>query len=733
MPPLDQFLIAPITKGLQNDVAPWLIPDEAYSQLENAYVWRGMLRKRFGSSLLEPDAGASVGFEQLHSRLRIKIGATDGISGTISGFVPGAIFKVGQMFSIGTELYTVVTAGIADMITNAAVPQTRIFNTGTGSYNLKSNLLAVDVYFYPAEPVMGILQYEEAAINDEPTIAFDTQFSYQYLATGWDRLGTQVWTGSDSQFFWGVNYRGADTFDRLFFVTNSSSTDGINYWDGSTWTALVAQYSASANDVVLGCKLILSFGNRLLLLNTTEKKDGSPPTTNNIPNRVRYSQFGAPINPPTNDTFYAYPAASGKGGYEDIPTKEAIISARILRDRAIIFCERSTWELVKTGNEVRPFRFQRINSELGVESTFSSILFDKVLLGVGNVGIHACNGANVERIDEKIPDEVFDFHNENQGVDRVYGVRDYYSEMAYWTVPDKDNNPTYPNKIIAYNYRNRTWAKFDDSITCFGTLQTRFDETWGNTNDLWGERHDTWGGAKQQSEFPQVIGGNQQGWTFTIDRDNSRNSPALQITQLANAAGVVTVTCVDHNLQTSDYVLIENVEGVTGVDGPYEITSIPSDDTFTIFEPSFAGTYTSSGTVARISRIDVRTKDFNFYQKQGRNLFIPKMSFFVDRTESGEIRVDIYPSSASNTPLYGEAVTTGCELGTGILETTPYSTVPFEDNQTRFWHAIYTQAEGESLQVRLYLDDEQMLDKNIALSDFRLNAISIYSRQVHRF
>ena len=47
----DRFLIAPIDEnsGLQKNVLPWLIPDNAFSEFNNAYVFRGRVRKRFGS------------------------------------------------------------------------------------------------------------------------------------------------------------------------------------------------------------------------------------------------------------------------------------------------------------------------------------------------------------------------------------------------------------------------------------------------------------------------------------------------------------------------------------------------------------------------------------------------------------------------------------------------------------------------------------------------------------
>lgn len=37
----DRFLIAPMQSGLQTNLRPWLIQDDAFSQLNNAYLFRG--------------------------------------------------------------------------------------------------------------------------------------------------------------------------------------------------------------------------------------------------------------------------------------------------------------------------------------------------------------------------------------------------------------------------------------------------------------------------------------------------------------------------------------------------------------------------------------------------------------------------------------------------------------------------------------------------------------------
>jgi len=66
---LKSYLVGPLNSGLVNNVEPWLIPEDAFEFLTNAYVWRGRLRKRFGSY--------GVGLESTASRLRINVGTTD--------------------------------------------------------------------------------------------------------------------------------------------------------------------------------------------------------------------------------------------------------------------------------------------------------------------------------------------------------------------------------------------------------------------------------------------------------------------------------------------------------------------------------------------------------------------------------------------------------------------------------------------------------------------------------
>lgn len=722
---LKSYLIAPEGGGLQNNVEPWLIPEDAFASLEDAYVWRGRVRKRFGYSLL--------GNSQLDSRLRIDIGDTDG-NGDISVTVPGATFKVGQMFSIGTEIFTVNATGTPATLLDTGSATLATYNTSTGALVITGADPTTTCYFYPAEPVMGLRLREQTTYNFEATIAFDTQFAYSRSGSGWDRVSANpitdsaLFTSSDSQFVWTVNYRGTSPDLTAFYATNFVAYDGTSNGiqtlpqGSSTWTVLRPQLNSGASRFLEGCKVLIGFKDRLVALNTLEG-DYSGAGVTSFTNRCRWSASGNPFATSAweDDTV-------GQGGYIDPPTKEAILTAQLLKDRLIVYFERSTWELVYTADTQLPFRWQQINSELGAESTFSVVGFDEVALGVGNVGIHQCNGVSVSRIDQKIPDEVFKIHNGNDGVERVYGIRDYYRELVYWTFPDYTEDPTFPTQILVYNYRAQVWAIFHDSFTCFGYLQYQNDLTWAELGikfGTWENWNDPWGSGSTQSQFPWILAGNQQGWTVQIDSDKSSNSQSLYITDMvAN-----TLTVIDHNLSVGDYVLLEDAEGVTGLnDYIMEVVTVTDANTIVVKLPygvTAPGTYTGNGKLTRVSNMNITSKQWNPGSPVGQQFRIPYIDLLLDRTDLGEVSLNYFIDFDDSDPVQS-AQTSDIILGNSVITTQPENSLGDPASGSRLWHRVFVSQQGQTVQIKLFLSDEQIRDYDIATSNFQLNATLLY-------
>jgi len=717
----DRFFIGPVAAGFQRNLKPWMIPDQAYETLNNVYEWRGRLRKRFGTTFTP----GSSNVDHFNSRARIMIDTTDG-AGAASGNLPlnTGDMTIGMMFSIGNTCYTISALGNpATIVTDGAATFTIDTTASPATYSIAGGAATTDVYFYPCKPIMGINQYDRLNDNDETTIVFDTRFAYTYDGTGWDRIGTGVWSGTNSDFFWTCNWLGAARSDYLFFAVNYVSADGIQYWDGTNWATLTPIVNSGSGATLNSARIILPFQNRLIMLNTIE-------STGTYTQRCRFSQNG---DPTVTEAFYE--DVVGRGGYVDATTRESIVSAAILRDRLIVYFERSTWELVYTNNQALPFVWQQINTSLGAESPHSVVAMDEFIFGVGNTGIHACNGTQVDRIDEKIPDETWELANTNNGVLRVAGIRDFFSEVIYWTIPlDNYNDNVFPTQILMYNYKSGSWARFDDTYTAFGYIQYSGGNTWAEENADWFQANWSWDSYIDVALNQRILAGNQQGFLLVVDPELSRLASSLLITDIdLSAPNTITVTALNHNLNTYNYIMFENMTGTTELEGLiFQVETTPTTNTFTIIwdssDPFPTNTYTGCGTIALVSPISILTKEYNFYHKMGSNISIDKVDFNVDFTASGEITVDAFPSfSFESTVQDGQA--TGAILGTNILETFPYTLNTFEANQNQGWHPVYFQAQGEVVQLYIYHTPEQARDPEIVNSPFTLNAAMYYVRK----
>jgi len=731
----DRFFIGPYSSGLVKDKKPFLIPDEAFEELRNVYVFRDRVRKRFGSRVLNGTVDPSV--QQLYNG-----SGNAAISvPTSAPNTPIATPAIGQIFSVGNAIFTVTGLGTPAALLSTG-PGTGTFNTTTGAVTITGSSINTDVFYYPALPVMGLLPLEDSSVNDEMIIGFDTRFAYTYSGTAWERLDDMYWwTGDDSQFFWSANWRGILANEMAFFVTNYNEADGMSYYDPGTgsFTKLEPYYINNIPDnihfKVLSARIILPFYGRLVLFNTIEEVDGGTAT---FRQRARWSQNGNPVDQgdPIVDNSGAWiepPYKFGKGDAIDAPTSEAIVSAVILKDRVIVYFERSTWELVSTGNQVLPFVWQTINVELGAESTFSAVPFDKAILGVGDVGVHACNGANVERIDQKIPDQIFEIQNERQGPQRVYGVRDYSTEMVYWAMPvdTADTPTTYPNQVLVYNYRNGTWAINDDSITAFGQYQ--FDGTlaWNSTHLTWEDSDFAWNAGTNDGLSRNIIAGNQQGFTFIVANDINQisiNAHALSITNITESGLIAELTIINHNFTTGDYVLIDYMQASGDPDSTilrlnnkkFLVVDATVNTILIDVEVSFApgALYIGGGTIRRVSKITAKTKQYNFFLDKGFSFAVNKIDFLVDKVfPRGEVTVNSYVNDAD------------IIVDSSILTTSPYNAIyaPMEQHQNSLWHSIYPSGFGSFLQFEITWSHEQMLDDAISDADFVLNAMVIFA------
>lgn len=360
-----------------------------------------------------------------------------------------------------------------------------------------------------AGPVQGLFLRQTVGFLKD-LVAFNTTqvFLYNTATDVFDNIsGATLWTGTDTDFFWSLNYQGS------FWVTNN--VDPIRYnISGTTWTnftPIIDGIGTTLNTALM----IFGYKDRMVALSTTEG-------ANQFRQRARWSQNGTSyVGAPVPTGFTADVDAwnedvSGKGDYIDAPTSEAIVTAGFVRDVLVVIFEFSAWRLEYTGNQVFPFVWQRIHSSLGAESTYSVVTFDDGLLSVGRAGITLTDTNQQVRIDQIIPDQVYQISNVTNAQKRVHGTRDYQQQLVYWTYPRPDSE-TYPDKTLMYNYVENNWATFTQSFTTFGEFRRDDALIWGGADNEWQEEDSFWASGVLAAGFPSVVAGDRHGNVFRLD------------------------------------------------------------------------------------------------------------------------------------------------------------------------------------------------------------------------
>ena len=748
--PVQPYLISNVRTGLDRSMEPWLIPEDAYPDLEDSYMFRGRIQRRRGflslGRLVTHIAGEATG---------TVVNPWTSFNGTLANgdVSPGSVsISAGGItwLDTGREFGTQTGA----LATSPASANTGTINYITGVFSLVispafvGNQAVTATYdFYPRNPVMGLRTRELTTLNKKQLIGFDivkanafsnTTLSFQDISF-FKTTGTAFsWSGTNSNFFWTVNYL------RAFWATNSvegfqdtgtSPTggrgDGLRWYDGTGWVNFLPKVDAS--NFLMGSLLMFSYRNRLLMLNTTE--GSAIGAFNNFPQRARWCQNGTPY-PNTDPLGNVLPVPSGfaggkddtawrsdqvgKGGFIDAPTSEQIVSAEFYKDTLIVFFERSTWQLRYTGNETLPFIWERINVELGGESTFSIVPFDAGIVSVGNYGIVSCDATGVKRIDQVIPDEVFDFHNGNDGPKRVYGIRDYAQQLVYWTFPNSASNPTFPNRVLIYNYLDGSYSFFNDSLTCFGTYQAFNDTTWANLSNVkWSNYPYAWNAAELQSDYPQIVAGNQQGFVFkNYNAGSITNNPSLVITSVTQANPAV-ITSTNHNLSDGTIIKIENVNGMTQLNNNIYRVSLPASSTFKIqtldsngnwinVDSSSFGAYTSGGLITVRNNFRVVTKRFNPFISEGKQLRLQNVDLFLEEASTTAFTMNVYLDENPNTSLETDIVN-------------PNSTI-----LGKVWVRSYTSVIGQFVQLEFTFDSEQIIDPTLSDGDIVIHAMMLW-------
>lgn len=501
-----------------------------------------------------------------------------------------------------------------------------------------------------------------------------------------------------------------------------------------------------------GARMIFPFKDRLLFIGPVIQTS-SANSQIYLPDTVIYSQNGTPYytssftgapssttvyNPilvPTNQTATAsafWEDQNGFGGYIQAGVSQPINTVSSNEDVLILGFSTQQARFVYTGNDIVPFNFFVINSELGSESTFSAVNLDRGAVTIGSRGIVLTSQVSAQRIDLDIPDNVFEFDLTNNGAQRICSQRDFINEWIYFSYDSNQFPYDFPNQTLQYNYRDNTYAVFNENYTTYGTFRKSTGLTWatiGLVYPTWESWTDPWDAGQSTLLQPDVIGGNQQGFIM-IRGVGTNEGTSLQIKSIAGNL----VTSPNHCLNDGDYIVISGALGTVGsqLNGNIYSVANPTANTFVLNPGITSGTYLGSGLITRMYVPMVQTKQFPASWDMGRKTRLGPQQYLLTTTPNGQITLLIYLSQNSSS-AYNQGSIVPTQLPMPVNNSLVYSTILYTCpestnlgltpanvnlqsttaiNQAQTWHRMNTSLIGDTIQLGFTMSDAQMRDTN---------------------
>lgn len=527
----------------------------------------------------------------------------------------------------------------------------------------------------------------------------------------------------------------------------------------STGNNLVIEDLPLGQYYLVGARIIFPFKDRLLFFGPVIQTSSTGPfylqdavifsqngtpfytssfTGNAVSSSTTFSPVLAPINQTASGSAY-FEDVTGFGGYISAGVAQPILTVGVNQDALIVGFNSFQTRFLYTGNDIVPFNFYIVNSELGSGSTFSTINLDEGVLTRGSRGYIISSQTSVSRIDLDIPDLAFEMDLQNNGSLRVCAQRDFINEWIYFTYPSneyEDFGNIFNNQTLLYNYRDNSWSLFNECYTSYGLMRQASGLTWNNPPAAsWNTWHDSWIAGSSTVLQQQVMAGNQQGYVILRDDTSTSETASLAIQNISG--GIVTST--NHGLNENDYIIINGALGTIGtlVNGIIFSVSIIDANTFTLSPTIGSGTYQGGGVITRMYIPFIQTKQFPIAWELARKTRLGMQQYLLSTTPNAQITLQIflsqdasnaYNSGINNSLIYSSVLYT-CPESTnlGLL---PASTNMLSQANTnlqmlavpstgisasqQIWHRLNTSLIGDTVQLGFTLSDTQMraLDTN---------------------
>lgn len=643
------FLIANQATGIDRSVQPWLIPNDALTDLLDGFVYRGVTNKRDGYSAF------ANGLRSSYTESRIVHNVPTFATGQTNTGVPLAPINLPNVpISRGS---VTVTDGASSFTDNGIGG----FSGAAGSINYTTGVITgfqfpaasgaavtVNFNFFPGLPVMGVMNFVPRSGELEMLVA-DTKYVNRF-----DRLTDRLvdispafpappYTGTTQDFWSSVNYEDATSVPRLLFC-NRSLTDVIQQWDGTTVTNYAPMITdKDGNPITINARQMFEFQDRLVLFQTVE---------NGVlfPRRIRISGFG--IN--TDNFTKSAPGA----GFIDIPDNTFFYGASFNRDDMIFFTEAATWLLKYSGNDVKPFILKKLDASRGCKAAFSVFTYLNKTQAISPRGMIQVDGYAVDRMDDKIP--TFSFNNINNQY--------FQSCFSGFIDEDRDVYLLYPSegvikpllvpaegsdRILVTNYEEDNFAIYRIPLSCMGNFESTESVIWADLTAANGfpnwqalsAVYASWNAFPYARNTPIGIGGGHKGEVWRLNDNEGEDNPLPIRNIVITSTNTVQVTTDWNNYNIGDYIYFDAILGMSqlnnkqgaikSVDTPYNIFTVELAIQTTDF-----GAYTSGGIASKVIPFECTTKKLNPFVNQDSKLKIGWVYFYVTTSQTALTHIE---------------------------------------------------------------------------------------------
>lgn len=646
------FLISNYATGYDRELQPWLLPNDAFVDLLDGFVYRGVTNKRDGYS------GYAQGLRSTYTESRMvhqiaavapATGVIDGANKTFTWTLTTPVARGRVVISGSNPVQSLTDDGVGGFTGNGT--GTINYTTGAVSITFTAAPIALSTVlltysYHPGLPVMGVMSFYPTN-NVRQMIVADTDFVNRYNPTT-DRLDdispAAAYNGNKTDFWSWVNYADASSVPRLLFC-NGVAGDVIQQYDGAT----VTNYAPTFAGNPLNARQIFNVRDRLVLFQTYEGGGGTL-----FPRRIRISGTGANC-----DTFdNTAPGA----GFIDIPDNTWFFGAAFNRDDILFFTESSTWMLKYTGNDVAPFRLEKVDGSRGSSAAFSVISYLNRTLAASPRGLIISDGYEVERMDNNIPNFTFNEINTNAFNSCFSGFLDEERDVYLLYPSIGDVRPPLvevdsSDRILTINFEEDNFAVYRIPLSCMGNFQLAQTILWSDLTEAngipnWNSLaavYGDWNSFPFTKGSPIAIGGGHKGEVWRLNDAQAQDNPLKIRDMTVIDSETLRVTTDWNNYNIGDYIVFQDVGGMTEINNKQApITAIQTN--YTVFDVDIQtigfSAYTSGGIASKTIPFEALSKKLNPFVDADKKVRCGWIYFYVSVTTTNLTTEDDEPIPA---------------------------------------------------------------------------------------